>query len=328
MGITDKRGAALLTVLWLSAALSAIAFSVATTVRGETERVSSLADGTRAYYLAAGAVERAMLYVYWGPGRRNPDSSPRYFGPGMSVIPMQFPTGQAFVEVIPESAKLSINTAAFPELARLFAATGMEPERAGAVAQAVMDWRRPMPPGQFGLFDQAYLARTPSFRARHASFEEIEELLLVEGMTPDLFYGAWRRGLDGRLMPLGGLKDCLSVYGVQGQLDINAVHPLVLISLGVSPETAAALVERRQRMPFRTIAEVGPLGLPGNVMARLRVGGLTIFTLRATASIRLPDGRMSDIRRSVAATVKYNFDDQNAVRPFEVLRWYDNAGNR
>ena len=42
-------------------------------------------------------------------------------------------------------------------------------------------------------FDQYYLSLTPSFRARHASFEEIEELLVVKGMTPDLYYGTYDR---------------------------------------------------------------------------------------------------------------------------------------
>ena len=41
----SQRGAALLAVLWLSAILTAIAFSVATTVRGETERTSTLVGG-------------------------------------------------------------------------------------------------------------------------------------------------------------------------------------------------------------------------------------------------------------------------------------------
>jgi type II secretory pathway component PulK len=36
-----EKGGALLTVLWLSAALAAIAFSVATEVRSETDRVSA-----------------------------------------------------------------------------------------------------------------------------------------------------------------------------------------------------------------------------------------------------------------------------------------------
>src|SRR6516162_9438789 len=61
----NTRGSALLTVLWIAAALSAIAFSLATTVRGETERVSTDLDGLRAYYLAAGAVERASIEKMW-----------------------------------------------------------------------------------------------------------------------------------------------------------------------------------------------------------------------------------------------------------------------
>ena len=54
-----QRGAALLAVLWLSAILAAIAFSLATTVRGETERTSTLTEGVRGYYFATGALERA-----------------------------------------------------------------------------------------------------------------------------------------------------------------------------------------------------------------------------------------------------------------------------
>src|SRR5215472_2989712 len=59
-------GSALLAVLWLAAGLSAIAFGVATTVRGETERTSTATDATRAYYLATGSVDRAILWRAWG----------------------------------------------------------------------------------------------------------------------------------------------------------------------------------------------------------------------------------------------------------------------
>ena len=48
----------MLTVLWLAAGLSAIVFTVANTVRGETERATNAVDDVRAYYLATGAVER------------------------------------------------------------------------------------------------------------------------------------------------------------------------------------------------------------------------------------------------------------------------------
>ena len=72
----DRRGGALLAVLWLSAALSVIAFSVASTVRGETERASTLADGLRSYYLARGGLDRAIMYFVLGSKALGPPGTP------------------------------------------------------------------------------------------------------------------------------------------------------------------------------------------------------------------------------------------------------------
>jgi hypothetical protein len=50
-----------------------------------------------------------------------------------------------------------------------------------------------------------------------------------------------------------------------------------------------------------------------------------MYTLRATARLRLPDGKLSDLRRTVAALVKFNLPgnpDQKSVG-FELVRWYD-----
>ena len=79
MPTSPQRGGALLTVLWLSAALTAIAFSISTTVRGETERTSTTVDQTRAYYLASGAVDRAILWMQWGRNMSpNADGTARF----------------------------------------------------------------------------------------------------------------------------------------------------------------------------------------------------------------------------------------------------------
>jgi type II secretory pathway component PulK len=61
-----RRGSALLAVLWLSAALAAIGFSLATTIHGETERTSTALDGLRSYYLAAAGIDRAAVEALWG----------------------------------------------------------------------------------------------------------------------------------------------------------------------------------------------------------------------------------------------------------------------
>src|SRR5712692_2381675 len=190
-------GSALLAVLWLSAALSAIAFTVANTVRAETERTSTEVDALRTYYLATGAIERAMLHIQWG-GRYFPNPTP--------MMRFEFPSGSAVVYLVPETAKLNLNTAPPEELMRLLAALGALPEQAQTIAQGIVDWRAPSPGGSYTQFDQYYLALTPSFRARHASFQEIEELLLIRGVTPDLFYGSYIKDARGRLMPRSGLR--------------------------------------------------------------------------------------------------------------------------
>jgi general secretion pathway protein K len=320
----DERGAALLAVLWLCAVLAAIAFSVANTVRGETERTSTTTESVRAYYLATGGIERALAYIEWGPSHRNPDNTPRYFENGMARLNFRFPSGGVTVDVIPESSKYDINAIPPPELFRLLMYLGAEEPRAQQIVAAILDWRSPAPAQGVSVFDQQYLAGMPSFRARHASLEETEELLLVKGMTPEIYHGSYVRDAAGRLQPRAGLKDCVSVYGSAGPFDINTVQPAVLQTLGISPEMVAIIQQRRHASPFRNTSEIAPLaqfGGPG--FARLTVGGgNTIFTLRSTARLSVGEGRYSDLTRTVSAI--YKFHKAGYTPLIEVLRWYDN----
>jgi general secretion pathway protein K len=319
----SERGAALLAVLWLSAILTAIAFSVATTVRGETERTGTFSEGVRGYYVATGALERALAYIEWGPSPRNPDNTPRYFEPGMARLTFNFPAAIATVELIPESSKFDINAITPEELFRLLVNLGAEPGRAQEIAMAIVDWRRPLPPNVLGPLDQQYLSGNPSFRARHASVEETEELLLVKGMTPELYHGSYVRDAAGRLQPRAGLKDCVSVYGSAGPFDINSVQPAVLTTIGISPEVVTAIVQRRYATPFRNANEIAQFaqfgGGPG--FNKLTIGGNTIFTLRSTARLRVGEGRYSDMTRTVSGVYKFHKSGYNPW--IEALRWYD-----
>jgi general secretion pathway protein K len=310
-GCGSARGSALLTVLWLSAALSAIAFSIAVTVRGETERTSTDLDGLRCGYVASAAVQRAAMELLWSAST---DKS--YIPKGATHVDYQFPSGNARVIIIPEASKLDVNKVPVEELARLIGVLGVT--NAGQLAAAIDDWRRP---GAAGAHSRD---SGPSFQPQPASFGEIEELLLVPGVTPEIFYGAYTPGGSpgsaegGSLIRHAGLIDCLSVYGSVAGVDVNAADPALLQALGVSPGDAQAIVQRRGQKPF----DSGNLGEFGS--GRLRAGGNTIVTFRATARLRLADGTLSDLRRTVAAQVKY-FALGTAGLPYHVLRWYDTA---
>jgi general secretion pathway protein K len=319
MRTTDaRRGSALLAVLWLSVALSLIAFTVAASVRGEVERASTAADDARAYFLAQSAVQRAILYIEWG--RMYPGL---YYQPGMPAMPLQFPGGDATVEVIPESSKLNLNLCQPVELFRLLIALNVPPDQAQLIAEAVVDWRSAVPGGQPTPFDLFYLQHNPSFVATHTSFQEIEELLLVRGMTPDIFYGTWDRDdqvQPPRLVQRVGLRDCVSVYA-NGTYDVNTTPVPVLLAAGLPPEGVAAIARQRSVQPFPSLAavrafaqEMGPAG------GRLSLGGASMFTIRATARPRLASGALSDMRRTVSAVIKLQPESGGL---FHIVRWYD-----
>ena len=319
----SQQGSALLAVLWLSAALASIAFSLANTVRGEAERASTAADGTRAYYLAVGGIQRTALHVIW---TRSSPNQPQLRPTTPSLDVLQFPGGEVRVEIIPETAKLNINTAKPEELFRLLQYLGVEPGRAHEITLAIVDWRTPGTESDAGPFDHYYLSMTPSFRARRASFEETEDLLLLKGMTPDIYYGTYERpggatDAPTPLQPRGGLQECVSVFGTAAMVDANTAHPAVMAALGVTPDAIAAVLQRRRVAPFLNEGELDGF-LAGNpARARLRVGGNSAYTLRSTARLRLSNGRLSDLRRSVAATIK--FKQPGYGDSYEVVRWYD-----
>lgn len=321
---TNQRGGALIAVLWLTVALGAIAFSVASTVRGETERASTAADGLRTYYLASGSVERAVLWIYWGlnGGYTNPDGSPRYYRPPMPYIRYTYETGEVMVEVIPEAGKLNVNHAKDIDIVRLLYALGVPAEQSRQIAAGIVAWRSAPDPSAAALGPLFQPGST--FRPRQASLEELEEILLVPGMTPDIFYGRFDRDPSGRLIPRGGLRDCLTVWG-NGRVDINTAPPALLESLSIPPPLVQRILLRRMATPFKTQDEiVQMLEGTGVETGRLGIGGSTIWTLRATARLKSPNGGFSDVRRTVAAAVKF-LDPGVYNPPYHILRWYDDA---
>ncbi len=312
-------GSALLTVLWMSAALAAIGFSLAATVRGEAERTGTAVDSLRSYYLAAGSIQRATVELLWSVTYPQQRRIPQ----GSTAIDYTYPSGLVHVELISEASKLNVNKVAPEDLYRVALALGAGPARAQEIAAAIDDYRRPTPGGS--PFDSYYLSQTPSFRSPHASLQEIEELLLVKGVTPELFYGTWVPAAAGerRLAPRAGLADCLSVYGAVDRVDVNTAQPAVLAAVGLDPYAISAILERRRVAPF-TQQQLGEfLGSAGIATSRLRVEGESVITIRATAQLRLQNGQLSDLKRTVAAVVKYMPPGSDSA--VHTLRWYDTA---
>src|SRR5581483_8382534 len=113
------------------------------------------------------------------------------------------------------------------------AALGVDPVTSARIATGIIQWRGAAP--DLGISPDA-----SSFRPRGSSLEQLEEILLIPGMTPDIFYGRYDHDPSGRLIPRGGLRDCLTVWGNPQTIDVNTAAPARLESLGRAGHRCAA----------------------------------------------------------------------------------------
>lgn len=307
----NQDGSALLAVLWLAAALSAIAFTLSMTVRAELDRAALQVDTLQAYYRAAGAIEGAMLRMEQ-PSRSGPPNALRGFVPGQRWMDFPFPGGLVRVEISGDGGKLAINQAKPEALGRVIAACGVDPSAAIDLALRMLEAGAGTP------WSRGNMAGAPSFEPQRASFQELEELLALPQITPDLFYGTYERNADGVLVRSGGLFRNLTMEAV-GTIDVHYASPEMMRAAGLAPMTIDNLLRLREERPL-TPADLPVLGeVEFGSGLRLGLGGPNyVYTLRAAAAS--PNGQA---QRTVAARVEYARYPSD--RPLRLDRWFDNA---
>lgn len=309
--LRGRRGSALLGVVWLCVVLTAIAFTLSRTVRGELDRASINVDAARAYFLAKGGIERARLLMtrIQTGDRGDPNFG---FRLGQRWMRFDFPEGNVVVEIIGEGGKLNVNLASEEVLARVLTSSGLDPVYSTATAVRIATARKP---SREQLLDSDGVAGS-SLSRRPASFRELEELLVLPGMTSEVLFGTWGRDRAGQWSRIGGLHRHLSVFGGAG-VDANYASPEVLRAAGLGPGAIASLLEIRELRPLRT-QDLDPnlMADQSGLIPVTAGGGGAYYTLWSRASLR--GGRA---RRSVGALVVRT--RPRSGHPIRVVRWYD-----
>jgi hypothetical protein len=108
-------------------------------------------------------------------------------------------------------------------------------------------------------------------------------------------------------------------------VDVNTANPAMLTAVGVPSGVVQQIVEQRKAKPFTQQTLRAFMSSAGIGALPLRVEGNSIITIRATARLRAANGTLSDLRRTVAAQVKYMLGEKNADTPIHYLRWYETA---
>jgi len=331
---TAERGVALLLVLWIFMILGVIAMDFARYMRDDAMASVNFAEETRGYYVALAGMNRAIFDMQ----RTSPEAKAaggeaeqeRADEEGPIVPPDgewhegDFAGGRWSVRMVDEASRISLNRAPEPLIRAVVtnlvrggnATTGVDrrtADTAATITDSILDWRDPdnmvRPHGAESGF---YLKRRQPYRAKNGFFDSPEELLLVRGVTPALFYG-------GEGMP--GLRDIFSVYTRRengGVLNVRTVAaPVLQVLLGIDPDEAADLVvQRGQGEPFLPIVQAK---LTAVVPHPEFVGD---FNPRVVSIEARADVSAQRNQSRVAAVADLASDVAEGAR---VLRWLDRA---
>ncbi len=144
--------------------------------------------------------------------------------------------------LIDEGAKLNLNTADASQLARL-------PGMTDQIAAAIVDWRdSDSETGENGAEDDYYLMLSPSYQAKNAPFETVEELLLIRDVTPELLFGE-DINRNGVLDPNEDDGDAnYPLDNADGRLDYGIIEYVTVVSQPREQDDAAINVNGEQGM--------------------------------------------------------------------------------
>lgn len=272
---SDQSGVVIITVLWVLVVLSLFAFSLGQGARIDLLLAKNFVGKVKSRYLAMAGVEYAIEQIHadsmdeesskydslvWCGVRPNAERSAQDMfqqhtvGDGYFEISYLRPTGDSDgpVRVFglqDEERRLNINTLTknnFRILSALLMELGFDEDQALTVTHAIIDWKDPddiLNDPEYGAEREYYEGLDPPYRPKNMPYESLEELLLVRGVTPEIFER---------------LKAHVTLYPFGGELRINfeTATELMLRSLaigvsgmssGTDRNDANALVEKMLR---------------------------------------------------------------------------------
>jgi len=250
-----QAGFILFLTILLIAVLAVFAVEFSYLMRVRASQVENRRDDLAALMGARGGIEAARKVL------AEDDSSVDHLGElwasAAPPLPYGDERGLTVVSIVDENSKLSLN-----ELVKrdskgketlnklLLAALGRAMEEMdghSSTANAIVDWLDgdKAPRGDGGAEAGYYMGLDPPYRPADGPVYAVEELLLVRGITSDVFHG------DPEQERIG-LRDYLSVYG--NAINVNTASRDVLVALFEDEAIPDRIIAERKTAPFESIA--------------------------------------------------------------------------
>ena len=328
--LKSERGIALFLVLWVMALLTVIAGEFCYAMRTEVNITRNFKEETQTYYIAVSGLSLAIgelvvnefvpRQVKAPAGGEEPEDIRWRINTDIPAIP--FGDGQFKVERENESGKVNLNRAGESLLKMMLNNFKIEDTDKNIIVDSIMDWRDK---DNFrranGAEDDYYLSLPQPYKCKNGDFTSIEELLLVRGVTPEIFYG--------------GLKDMVAVYqdketGTErdnlrragfdfNRININAASPRMLRALPrMTGDMVQAIMKYREKKDFRSLSDLSLIvgsDIYAAISPYITLSLSPYYTIKSVGMVK-----ESQTRQGVQAVVKI---DRTLQKGYEVIQWID-----
>lgn len=232
MSASQRRGFALLAVLWVVVTSAALAVSMTLAARASIATARNRIDFARARWQAAGCAERARLTADRILSSGATPDAPRPPWRSLDVrmyASSLLASAPCKITVVPVGATANVNILDQETLGAVLVAAGVTGARNDSLVDALLDWRDPDDvPRERGAEREWYAANNRP-APRNGSLADTSELRLIRGFE--------------------NLASTGALLGVEpGRIALSHASPALLAALpGMSAEAAAVVVETRAR---------------------------------------------------------------------------------
>ena len=351
--INNNRGIALLLVISVTTILIATALEYNRRARFTVLSTAATRDRLTLSEMASSGVHAAMAMLAKDRAESDIDSLQEDWANPDKIKELlndlSFEEGEISVAISDEMGRIQINALVtvpdsrnFNEPQRLMLerylnflkdATEETPEdsQPPAIINSLKDWLDSGDDdaitGLSGAESPYYQDLSPSYSSRNGPMADIHDLLLVKGITPDIFYGNAEKP---------GLSEVLTVYGMKpgagtefkfpGKININTAEIPVLLALMPSenPELALAFYELRQQVAtdkkaidfsnptwYKDIAGLGDL----NLNTKMLTTASDVFRI-------LSEAKVNDSVLTTTAVVERHKNEKNGKWTCQILSWH------
>jgi general secretion pathway protein K len=345
----NNRGIALLITISVTTILVAAALEFNRKARFSVVSAAATRDRLTLSYMAASGVHAAMALLVKDKLESNTDTlqedwaNPEKIDELLQEIP--FENGKLSVTITDELSKIQVNAlVSFPDSRqfnepqimlwdRFLRYIGNEDDLKDdsdpvAIVNSVKDWLDSgddeATTGLSGAESSYYEDLQPPYESRNGPMLDLNELLLVKGVTPGLFNGTEQTP---------GLADCMTVYGMTndagtaytwpGRININTADiPVIAALLGLeNKDLAQALSEMRQEAAeeghdfsnpqwYKEIPGFGDITLNTNLIAT----SSDVFRITSEAAV-------NNTKASINAVVQRVQSPESRKWTCQVLNW-------